>query len=308
VPKVRKSRPSRKVDRPKAAKSAGGAVATAPPPDDAGAGAAETIACMHCGHINPLPGGRRPGKTVSCKLCARMFSIEAAAAHVPPPPPEPPPPPPGMTPHAPDVDSIDAPKAGAELIYTPKLAPKKGLSRTFKLVFGLTVTIVLVACGIGAAVMVPYMVRTRAAAQRNECAINLRKIGGEIDRYCMENGGAYPESLARLLVANKMSEDLFVCPAGRETPAPGATAQARADHLVWARHLSYAYVGRGMNKRTGIGAGVTAVVAYERLSNHADGINVLFADGHVSFVPEPKASKLVADVQAGKNPPGVSGY
>jgi hypothetical protein len=72
VPKVRKPRSKPRADKPRAGKTA--SVAAAPA---VAAGPDEVIACMHCGHINPLPGGRKPGKTVSCKLCARMFSVEA---------------------------------------------------------------------------------------------------------------------------------------------------------------------------------------------------------------------------------------
>lgn len=272
------------------------------------AAANDVIACMHCGHINPLPGGRKPGRTVSCTLCARMFSVEAAAAHVPPPPPEPPPPPPGMTPHTPDTESVDAPTTTGDLIYTPKLAPKKRMSRAFKVVFSLVVGVFIIACGVGAAVMVPHYNRTRLAAHRATCAANLRKIGGALDLYTHESGGNFPESLSRLMLTQKLSADLFVCPVSDQTIAAGATVQAQAEKLTWGKHLSYAYLGRGMSKRTGPGSGVTAVIAYERLSNHRDGIHVLFADGHVAYVPEPRASQMIADLQAGRNPPSVSGF
>jgi prepilin-type processing-associated H-X9-DG protein len=304
VPKVRKPRTTSRAHKKKPDKSA----AAAPTSGAAAPAADETIACMHCGHINPLPGGFRPGRTVSCKLCARMFSVEAAAAHVPPPPPEPPPPPPGMTPHAPDTESIDAPKNSEGLIYTPKLAPKKKLSRTFKLMFGLMIGIVLIACGIGAAVIIPHYNRTRLAAHRATCASNLRKVGGALDLYCMENGGNFPNTLGQLMLAQKLSADHFVCPASDQIPAPGASLKAQADRLTFGRYLSYAYLGRGLNKRTGPGAGVAAVVAYERLSNHGDGVHVLYADGRVAFIPEPKASQIIADLQAGKNPPSVTGF
>jgi len=262
----------------------------------------ETIACMHCGHINPVPGGIRPGRTVSCKLCARMFSVEAAAAHVPPPPPEPPPPPPGMTPHAPTTDSVDAPKDSANLIYTPQLAPKKKLSRTFKFTLGLMIALVLVTVGVGLAVMVPNMNRMRVAAKRNTCMANLKKIGSAVDLYAYGNYGMFPEGFGRLMTAQQLPADTLICPDGNETPA------ANADDLARGRHSSYFYAGKGLNKRSGAGAGAAAVVAYEPLSHHGDGIHVLFSDGHVSFVPLPQAKQVIADLQAGKNPPGVTGF
>jgi prepilin-type processing-associated H-X9-DG protein len=257
---------------------------------------------MHCGHVNPVPGGIKPGRTVSCKLCARMFSVEAAAAHVPPPPPEPPPPPPGMTPHAPTTDSVDAPKDSANLIYTPQLAPKKKLSRTFKFTLGLMVTLVLVTVGVGLAVMVPTWNRMRVAAKRNTCMANLKKIGGAVDLYAYSNYGMFPEGFARLMTAQQLPADALICPDGNETPA------SNADDLARGRHASYFYTGKGLNKRSGAGAGAAAVVAYEPLTHHGDGIHVLFSDGHVSFVPLPQAKQLIADLQAGKNPPGVTGF
>ena len=308
MPKLRKPRaPAAKADKTKPRKP-GRAVTPPPATQAAPSGAAETIACLHCGHVNPLPGGVRPGRTVSCKLCGRMFSVEAAAAHVPPPPPEPPPPPPGMTPHTPDTESIDAPTTAGPLIYTPALAPKKKLSRAFRFTLGLTSGAFVIACGIGLAVMVPSINRMRVAAGRNTCADNFGRIARAVELYAHANHGAFPESFGRLVVAQSLPPEALVCPGGRETPAPGDTPQARAEALAAGRHASYAYTGRNLNKRGGAGAGVSAVVAYEPLSHHGDGIHVLFADGHVAFVPLPDAKRLIADLKAGKNPTGVTGY
>jgi prepilin-type processing-associated H-X9-DG protein len=213
-----------------------------------------------------------------------------------------------MTPHAPDSESIDAPVNTANLIYTPKLAPKKRLSRTFKVVFGMAVGIFVIACGVGAAVMIPHYNRTRLAAHRGACASNLRKIGAALERYTLDNGGRFPESLATLMVVERLEPELFLCPQGEQTAARGQTPQARAEKLTFGRHLSYAYLGRGLSRRSGAGAGYATVMAYERLSHHGDGINVLFADGRVTFVPEPQAGRMIADLQAGKNPTSVTGF
>ena len=49
------------------------------------------------------------------------------------------------------------------------------------------------------------------------------------------------------------------------------------------------------------------VLAYEPPANHAghgaDGMNVLYGDGHVDWVPEPEAARVIAELQAGFNPP-----
>jgi len=309
VPKVRKPSSTSRANKPRAGKPTTAKAATkapaapAPVPD-----VAETIACMHCGHVNAVPGGIKPGRTVSCKLCARMFSVEAAAAHVAPPPPEPPPPPPGMTPHAPTTDSVDAPAYSANLIYTPQLGPKKKLSRTFKFTLGLMISVVLVAVGVGLAVMVPTWNRIRVAAKRNTCVANLKKIGSAVDLYAYSNYGMFPEGFARLMTIQQLPADALICPDGNETPAGGATPAAQAEDLARGRHSSYTYTGKGLNKRSGAGAGAAAVVAYEPLTHHGEGIHVLFSDGHVAFVPLPQAKQVIADLQAGKNPPGVTGF
>jgi prepilin-type processing-associated H-X9-DG protein len=306
VPKLRKPKTSTRADKTKARKSA--AATAAVPAAPAATDATEVIACMHCGHVNPLPGGIRPGRTVSCKLCARMFSVEAAAAHVPPPPPEPPPPPPGMTPHRPDTESIDAPTTSGPLIYTPALAPRKKLSRTFRFALGLTITIVVIAIGVGLAVMGPSLYRMHVAAKRNTCAANLKRISAAVDLYAYGNAGAYPDSLGRLMTDQALSPDALICPGGNETPATGATPREQAAKLSRSGHSSYFYVGKGLNKRSGPGSGFAAVVAYEPPGHHGDGIHVLFADGRVAFVLQPQARQLIADLKAGKNPPSPTGF
>ena len=297
MPKVRTKTPRAK----KADKTAAAAAAPAE--------ASEVVLCLHCGHLNPLPGGYRPGRTVSCKLCGRMFSLEAAAVHKPAPPPEPPPPPPAMTPHAPDSEeSVDAVKTTGPLIYTPVLKPKRKTSTFFRVTLFLVVLVFVSACGAAAFVMVPQYLRTHAAAGRSVCNANFTTISHAIERYCHANGGAFPTSLERLIAAEDVKTDAFVCPGGSDTPAAGDSREARAANLYSGGHLSYVYLGRGMNKRSGIGAGVAAVVLYEPLHLHGEGIHVLFVDGHTAFVPQPDAQKLITDIQTGKNPPEIAGY
>jgi prepilin-type processing-associated H-X9-DG protein len=295
VPKLRKAPRASKADQPRVAA-------------DKADAAPEVVACLHCGHVNPLSGGRRPGRTVSCKLCGRMFSLEAAAAHKPAPPPEPPPPPPMMTPHAPDTESVDAVATAAPLIYTPAPKPKKRTSTFFRVTLALTVLVFVAACGAAATVMVPQYVRTRAAASRAACHANFTTIAHAIERYAHAHGGAFPPALELLVAQENVPGDAFVCPAGNDTPAPGATPEARATNLYSGAHLSYVYLARGMSKRNGPGAGVTAVVLYEHPHYHGDGIHVLFVDGHIAFVPQPDAQKLITDVRTGKNPPEIAGY
>ena len=137
------------------------------------------------------------------------------------------------------------------------------------------ITVVVVACGVGLAVMVPTWNRMRVAAKCDTCLANLKKIGSAVDLYAYSNYGVFPEGFGRLMVAQQLPPDSLVCPDGTETPAAGATPQAQADDLAKGRHASYFYTGKGLNKRSGAGAGSAAVVAYEPLSHHGDGAHVL---------------------------------
>ena len=55
-------------------------------------------------------------------------------------------------------------------------------------------------------------------------------------------------------------------------------------------------------------AGTYTVLLYEPLSNHGDdGINVLLAIGVENYEPSEGTAVRIVDVQAGKNPPNVTG-
>ena len=45
------------------------------------------------------------------------------------------------------------------------------------------------------------------------------------------------------------------------------------------------------------------VIAYEPLGHHGDATNFLYADGHTDFVRGPKARRIIAELEAGQNPP-----
>jgi prepilin-type processing-associated H-X9-DG protein len=134
-------------------------------------------------------------------------------------------------------------------------------------------------------------------------ASNLRQIGQAILLYCNDHGGVYPDSFQTILLNEDMTGDEFVSPLTSDTPAQGATAQAAADQLAVGGHLSYVYLGRGLNAKT-----VTpdTIVAYEKLPASSNGANVLFGDGHAEWLNGATVAKIVDRAAAGEFPVKMS--
>ena len=249
-----------------------------------------TVRCPYCGSPIAIPPGPvAPGQAAQCAACGRTIVVGAAptdASSAAPQPPFAPPPyaPPGAAPMTPLGYSPPAPSSTKKIVL---------------IVLACVVGLGVIACGCMASILLPSLNRAREQANRVKCASNLRQIGQGVQMYANMYNGEFPDTIDKLITKQDMSTDVFVCPSSADNPAGGANAQAQAANLLTAGHLSYVYVGKGMNWK----APSAAVVAYEPLSHHTQGINVLYADGHVSFVPMAQAKQLVADVQAGKNPP-----
>jgi prepilin-type processing-associated H-X9-DG protein len=127
------------------------------------------------------------------------------------------------------------------------------------------------------AILLPSLNRARETANRVKCASNERQIGQAIVLYCNDHGGQYPPDLVTLLKDEPLAPSAFVCPSSNDTPASSAS------DLMSGGHCSYVYVGLGLTQ----GAGPTTVVLYERHDAHGgDGVNMLFGDGHVEFMPK----------------------
>ena len=140
----------------------------------------------------------------------------------------------------------------------------------------------------------------RESGGRRPCPTHLRQIGQAMHLYAHEHGGRFPDSLD-LLVGDDIMPEALVCPSTDDRPASGETAQEIRAALVAGgdAHLSYVYVGAGLTAD----ADSDVVVAYDRLGNHdEDGCHVLYADGHVNWMPMPTMRRVQAEVDAGRLP------
>jgi prepilin-type processing-associated H-X9-DG protein len=158
----------------------------------------------------------------------------------------------------------------------------------------------LVAAAAAVAALLPSLNRQHDIPTRLTCARNLRMVGQAVQMYANENKGVFPPDSAALLLTQDLTAREFVCDATDDAPAEGESVQEKAANLTAAKgHLSYVYVGKGLTLKSPPGA----VVAYEPLSNHGDGMNVLLADGRVQWLDAKLGQKLSAELAAGHNPP-----
>ena len=169
---------------------------------------------------------------------------------------------------------------------------------------GLTMGIVgmlLSTCAFLPWILLPSLNRARETANRVKCASNMRQIGQGMLLYANENGGNYPPDLGTILTTQSLGAEVLVCPSTTDTRAPGATPAQQAASLSQGKHVSYIYVGAGLHTAE---SGPDTVLLYEPLANHRnDGINILWGDGHVSFMTRLQAQKILTELQQGYNPP-----
>ena len=134
----------------------------------------------------------------------------------------------------------------------------------------------------------PLYQRSDLAANRVKCQSNLRQLGMALDMYSKEHGGKYPDDWDTLLLNEDLTAAVFICPSSSDIFEPDRTREQAAADLKVAGHCSYIYLGKGLS------APVDAkrVIATEMLENHDDGVNVLYGDGSVEWLPEPQAREL----------------
>lgn len=138
-------------------------------------------------------------------------------------------------------------------------------------------------------VLLPVLNIVREQANRVKCADNMKVLGRAMGAYANQNAGHFPERLEEVLEADpSLSPSLFLCPDDSKVPAAGTTPQMLAAEVARGQHCSYVYVGGDLTTS----AGSDVVLLFEPLTNHHEGMNVLFADGSVKWVNRAAAQSI----------------
>jgi prepilin-type processing-associated H-X9-DG protein len=164
-------------------------------------------------------------------------------------------------------------------------------------VFELVLVIAIIATLIAILLPIVNRLRGRTPRQTHACAVNLSHIGLALAIYQHDHAGAVPESLKELVAAGELNVASLVCPLTSDTPATGATPAETLAELSKGGHISYVYLGGGIEGTVGS----EVVLAYERSMNHL-GAHVLFADGHVDWLTPQLMQPILDDVAAGRRP------
>lgn len=166
---------------------------------------------------------------------------------------------------------------------------------------GLVVSIItLLAVPLPVSILLPALNRAREQANRVKCAANMRMLGQAMQMYANSNHGQFPDTLQSLVKFDpSLSGAVFICPSSNKTPSTATSAQTLASDLSGGQHLSYVYVGKGLNEN----ASAAEVLLYEPLENHQrEGMNALFADGHVEYLNRSEAQTILTQRAAGTFP------
>jgi len=123
--------------------------------------------------------------------------------------------------------------------------------------------------------------------------------------YAMDHDGAFPPDFPTLLANEDLAPKVFICPSSKdEVDEPLRTTRptVKPRYTLGPGHCSYIYcVPPDFRDST---PNVDTILAYEPPSNHDNnGMNVLYADGHVDWVAE--TGWIISELKAGHNPPAT---
>ncbi len=137
-------------------------------------------------------------------------------------------------------------------------------------------------------ILLPALNRAREQANRVKDASNLRQIGLAAMMYSNEKKGKFPDSLGELAKTQDITPQVFISPRTTTVaPPPGLRPDQAA---AWVdEHADYVWAGKG-KKNT---AGADEILAYGKMESVTEGVNILYADGHVEFQMMEAAKELI---------------
>ena len=156
-----------------------------------------------------------------------------------------------------------------------------------------------VQAAVATSVLLPALNRAREQATRMKSMNNLRQLGLACQMYADENKGILPDDVgAIVLKQQELPADLFVNPRRGSSPPPPNFPNRQA-MAAWVRQSNdYIYAGKGMDLRRIPTA--DTVLAYENPAGLNDGVSILFADGHVEFLPMAQVLQKIPDAGRGR--------
>jgi len=125
----------------------------------------------------------------------------------------------------------------------------------------------------------PGMQYLRERRAKYRCRRNMRVIHGAILTYLTDHPAAYPRDLEQLLPKYLRKAEHLICPLAHEPMT-----------LPRGHETSYIYFGGGASTTD---AGTVLLVDHNPLNHAGKGRHVLYADGHIEFMPERAAASLV---------------
>jgi prepilin-type processing-associated H-X9-DG protein len=133
--------------------------------------------------------------------------------------------------------------------------------------------------------------RTKVRGPQVMCQSHQKNIGHAIATYANANNGQYPPNLGAL-VENLESPIVFTCPnADKHIPEnwQDMTVEQRTEWVN--KNTSYVYLGAGLTTQT---ATPETIVLHDRENRHqGEGMNLLYGDGRVQFVPVQQAKQAI---------------
>ena len=146
-------------------------------------------------------------------------------------------------------------------------------------------------------ILLPSLNKARETANRAKCASNMHQIGLGILLYSNDNKQNYPDDLGVLAKSEQLAADVFLCPSGTGSAPENYATMIDNEKATWVNeHTDYVYLGKGLTSTVE----AAHIVLYEKDGLHGrDGMNILFGDGHVEFIPIARAKQMIQQQQGG---------